>query len=211
MQPGNRILITAGPTRQPIDAVRYLSNRSSGRIGIALAEAAAAAGLEVMLLLGPGDLPPPEGIDTGRFETADDLTAMLEEHFPRCDVLVMAAAVSDYQPVQVAPGKMPRGDDRLVRELEPTPDLVAACAARKRPDQRICAFALDSPDRLHERAAEKLRRKNVDAIVANPLDTMSADTITATVLTPDGQAVQPGPLPKPHFAAWLIAWLMRHF
>ena len=211
MQPGNRILITAGPTRQPIDAVRYLSNRSSGRMGVALAEAAAAAGLDVMLLLGPGDCPPPEGIAAVRFETTDDLAALLDEHFPRCDVLVMAAAVSDYQPVQVVPGKLRRGDRRLVLELEPTIDLVAACAARKRDDQRICAFALDSPDRLHERAADKLRCKNVDAIVANPLDTMSADTITATVLTPDGQAVQPGPMPKRHFAAWLIDWLMRHF
>jgi phosphopantothenoylcysteine decarboxylase/phosphopantothenate--cysteine ligase len=205
-----RILITAGPTHEPIDAVRYLANRSSGRLGICLADAARDAGWEVTLLLGPTPLAPPTGVATERFETTADLAALLERHLPNCDVLLMAAAVADYRPSASAARKLPRTGQKLVLELEPTPDLVAACAARKRPGQRIIGFALEEPVVLAARAREKLAQKNLDAIVANPLETMGADQIRATVYAEDGQAVAPPgdrPLPKTEFARWLIAWL----
>lgn len=206
----HRMLITAGPTHEPIDAVRYIANRSSGRLGIGLARAAQAAGWDATLLLGPVSLPAPDGVQTVPFVSTADLHTLLAEHFPLCDVLIMAAAVADYRPARVAEGKLPRAADRLVLELEPTPDLVAGCVARKRPEQRILGFALEEPAGLAARAQEKLRRKGLDAIVANPLTTMGANAIVATVFTAAGEQITPPSgvaLTKPEFARWLIDWL----
>lgn len=207
---GRRLLVTAGPTHEPIDAVRYIANRSSGRLGVCLAEAGRDAGWDVTLLLGPAPVPPPAGVRTSRFGSTADLAALLDEHFPRCDVLIMAAAVADYRPRPADVAKLPRTGPRLVIELERTPDLVAACAARKRPGQRIVGFALEEPTALEVRARHKLRAKGLDAIVANPLDTMGAADIRATVFTAGGKVVTPRPgtaLDKAEFARWLIQWL----
>jgi phosphopantothenoylcysteine decarboxylase/phosphopantothenate--cysteine ligase len=211
------MLITAGPTHEPIDGVRYIANRSSGRMGIALAEAARDAGWDVALLLGPVALEPPVGVRTFLFETTADLGSLLEQLFPECGVLVMAAAVADYQPRRPSAGKLPRQDHALTLELEPTPDLVAACAARKREGQRIIGFALEEPGSLEERARDKLRRKGLDAIVANPLATMGAADVSATLFTASGEALtmpasqsdMPGAT-KPNFARWLIEWISAH-
>lgn len=206
-----KLLITAGPTHEPIDAVRYIANRSSGRLGVALAEAADAAGWDVTLLLGSVAAGPP-AVRTLRFESTGELATLLDQHFAACDVLIMAAAVADYRPRLPATQKLPRRDATLVLELEPTPDLVAACAARKRPGQRIIGFALEEPAVLVQRAREKLLRKGLDAIVANPLETMGADEIRATVFTAEGAMVAPpagdtGRLSKAAFARWLVEWL----
>ncbi|MCC7407007.1 MAG: phosphopantothenoylcysteine decarboxylase [Phycisphaeraceae bacterium] len=203
-----RILITAGPTREPIDDVRFLSNRSSGRMGMALARAAVEAGHEVTLLLGMGASVEVKGDATRcrviRFESTADLESLLAEHFRGHDVLIMAAAVADYRP-RPTTGKIERSrGEPLDLRLEPTPDLVTAVAAGKRADQRVIAFALEEPDRLEARAAEKLRRKQVDAIVANPLRTMDAGTVEAVLLTADGRRLAPGPLAKDDFARWLV-------
>jgi phosphopantothenoylcysteine decarboxylase/phosphopantothenate--cysteine ligase len=205
-----RILITAGPTHEPIDAVRYLANRSSGRLGVCLAAAARDSGWDVALLLGPTPLPSPAGVLTERFETTADLAALLDRYAPDCDVLVMAAAVADYRPRATAAHKLPRTGEKLVLELEPTPDLVAACAARKRPGQRLIGFALEEPAVLAVRAREKLAQKGLDAMVANPLETMNAEQIRATVYTAGGQVVAPAQgraMPKDEFAQWLIGWI----
>lgn len=249
MARSRRMLITAGPTHEPIDAVRYIANRSSGRMGVALAEAARDAGWNVTLLLGPVALEPPAGVRTFSFESTADLAELLEEHFPACDVLIMAAAVADYRPRRLSeprsvsqqdsepeaqargtspgvserttdaedhrPGhKLPRHDEPLVLELEPTPDLVAQCAARKRADQRIIGFALEEPAVLAERARDKLERKGLDAVVANPLDTMGATDITATVFAAAGRLITMPDLKaasatvsKSEFARWLIEWI----
>ena len=208
------MLITAGPTREPIDAVRYVANRSSGRLGVCLAAAARDAGWDVTLLLGPGSVPAPDGVRTCSFETTAELASLLEEHFPRCDVLIMAAAVADYRPRRVAAAKLPRTSEHLMLELEPTPDLVAGCAARKRPGQRIVGFALEESAVLAERAREKLRRKGLDAIVANPLETMGAEEIRATLYAETGEVCTPTMgsetstgLSKLGFARWLVAWI----
>lgn len=201
-----RILITAGPTREPIDAVRYISNRSSGKMGLALARAGAAAGHQVTLLLGPidGDSGCGAGVNVERFESSADLERLLRSRWPSHDVLVMAAAVADYRPSRVAPGKTPRQQERLALSLEPTPDLVAMMAAGKQPGQRVVAFALEEEKDLERRAAAKLQAKNVDAIVANSLETMGSDEISPVWLTADGGREVLGKLSKEKFAEWLI-------
>ncbi len=209
---GRRLLITAGPTYEPIDAVRYIANRSSGRMGLELAHAGRAAGWSVTLLLGPGAAAPPD-IRTRRFDSAADLARLLDEEFPACDVLIMAAAVADYRPRRSIEEKLGRGAAPLRLELEPTPDLVAGCAARKRPGQRVIGFALEPAGVLEPRAREKLYRKGLDAIVANPLETMGASEIRAVLYTAAGEVLQPPAdapgerIGKPAFARWLIAWL----
>ena len=214
-----RMLITAGPTHEPIDAVRYIANRSSGRLGLALARAARAAGWQVTVLLGPVTQPQPRAVRTIRFESTADLAALLEQHFPHCDVLIMAAAVADYRPRRVRAVKLPRLLQRMNLALEPTPDLVAACAARKRTGQRIIGFALEEPAVLDARARAKLKRKGLDAIVANPLRTMGAADIDAVVYTAAGDVVKPSSAPrgrarhrglsKARFARWLVTWIGR--
>lgn len=200
-----RILITAGPTREPIDAVRFIGNRSSGKMGLALAHAAIEAGHEATLLLGPAVEPSqlPAGCRIYRFESSAELKQLLGAHWPDHDVLLMAAAVADYRPATVAPGKIARQDSLTLR-LEATPDLVALAAATKGPSQRVVAFALEDPAHLEARAIQKMRRKGVDAIVANPLATMDSDAITPLWLTAAGAREAPGRMSKADFARWLI-------
>ena len=204
------MLITAGPTHEPIDAVRYIANRSTGRLGIAVAEAAVHQGRSTTLLLGPTPLQPPEDsrLTTIRFRTTADLQALLNEHWPAHDILVMAAAVADYRPADPAgpSSKRPRGGTSWMVELVPTPDLLAEAAAAARPDQITIGFALEAPDDLVERARRKLAAKRVDAIVANPLATIGSDRIDATVFLRDGQTLRPpGPdCTKREFAVWLL-------
>lgn len=206
---GNRLLITAGPTHEPIDAVRYIGNRSSGRLGIALADRAAATGWSVTLLLGPTGLTPADSrVTLHRFRTAAELESLLRTKFPECDALIMAAAVADYRPKPLAAvtgGKLTRGDQSLTIELEPTPDLLAGVAAAKIPSQLVIGFALEPADRLLESAAAKLRRKGLDVIVANPLQTMESDAIDATILFADGRVHRTGgPVAKDRFAGDLL-------
>ncbi len=209
----HQLLITAGPTHEPIDQVRYIANRSSGRMGIALAGAAHDAGWEVTLLLGPVALDPPPGVQTHRFESTADLADLLDQHFSTCDVLIMAAAVADYRPRRSDQAKLPRKAESLVLELEPTPDLVAACAARRRDDQYIIGFALEDEVGLEARALDKLCRKGLDAIVANPLATMGATEVSATIYSTIGrgqeQTVRQFSISttKDRFARRLISWL----
>ena len=203
-----RVLISAGPTHEPIDAVRYLANRSSGRMGLALADTAVRRRLPTTLLLGPTPLDPPDHSDlqVRRFQTTAELREQLGELWPSHDVLFMAAAVADYRPTgPLATGKIARGPEALRLTLEPTPDLLAELAAQRSPQQIIVGFALEQPDRLLERAKSKLDAKHLDAIVANPLATLEAERITATVLLRGGGTLEPPPdLTKAAFADWLF-------
>ncbi|UCD74289.1 MAG: phosphopantothenoylcysteine decarboxylase [Phycisphaerales bacterium] len=203
-----RLLITAGPTHEPIDAVRYLANRSSGRMGLALSEAACNCGLPTTLLLGPTGLKPPKSshLRTFRFLTTADLQALLTAHWPEHDVLIMAAAVADYRPRRSETGgKIRRRDRNLALELEPTPDLLAALSPHTRPGQTVIGFALEPEAELQREAERKLRKKNLHAIVANPLQTMDSDRVTAVVLLRSGETLQPPrDLEKPAFAEWLL-------
>lgn len=203
------VLVTAGPTHEPIDAVRFIGNRSSGRLGVALADEAARRGCSVTLLLGPTPrLPTDSRVRVERFQTSADLEGLLDGHMPRCDVLIMAAAVADYRP-KVPPGqlggKLKRSASGLTLELEPTADQIARCSERRRPGQLLVGFALEPRDRLLESARDKLVRKRIDLIVANPLETMDAETIEAVVLGRDGfERRTEGAIPKEEFAAWLM-------
>lgn len=220
-----RVLVTAGPTREPIDAVRFISNRSSGRMGVALAQTAAARGHQVTLLLGPVEAwPEGSGSSAGspavplrvrRFERTADLQALLREEWPRHDLLLMAAAVSDHRPMvdqallADASGKLSRGDGPLHLRLEPTPDLLAGLASVTRAEQMAVGFALEPIERLESSALDKLRRKRLFGIVANPLETMDAPTIDGALLLADGRRFAPpeGRCSKARFAEWLILTL----
>lgn len=200
-------LITAGPTREPIDAVRFVSNRSSGQTGMALCRAAIDAGHAVTLLMGPGpaDQACPVGCKLRRFETVAELQGQLDQHIDACDVLLMAAAVSDHRPKHTASGKLPRLEDGALKiEMEPTPDLVAQVAQNTSDQQTIVAFALEEADQLETRATRKLGSKGVDVIVANPLSSMESDTTRAIWIDRLGGRDVIDATDKPSFARWLI-------
>ena len=165
---GLRVLVSAGGTREPIDPVRFIGNRSSGRMGIALAEAALARGAEVTLVAANVALPEPPGVRSVRVETAAELAAAVHEEFPRCHVLLMAAAVADFRPARATAEKIAREEDRpLDLRLEPTEDVLAGLAAGRRADQTLVGFAAEHGGDVVERAREKLRTKGLDAIIVN--------------------------------------------
>lgn len=204
-----KILITAGPTHEPIDAVRYIGNRSSGRMGAALAEAALAAGHDVTLIVGPVTAAMPAAARRIDVETAAQMLDAVQSEFPNHDLLIMAAAVADFRPKQGTREKLKR-TGTLTIECEATPDILAAAGKIKRPDQRSIGFSLESRGNL-ARSREKLVRKDLDLIVYNPVDTMSSATIEAVLLWPDGRAEDLPMRPKLQFAEVLIDRAMRLF
>jgi phosphopantothenoylcysteine decarboxylase/phosphopantothenate--cysteine ligase len=180
-----RILITAGPTWEPIDPVRYIANRSSGKMGAALAQAALAAGHSVTLIAGPITVPMPAVSTRIDIQTAQQMHQAVLAQWPAHDLLIMAAAVADYRPTASAPAKRESGQP-FALQLEPTPDIAAAASEGKRPDQRTIGFSLVAEDQL-DRSLHKLWRKHLDLLVHNPLETMDSPTIKATLLWPDGR------------------------
>lgn len=203
------VLITAGPTREPIDPVRYIGNRSSGQMGAALAAAALDAGHRVTLIVGPGVVPMPPGARRIDVETASQMHQAVLREFPTHDLLIMAAAVADYRPKQIRQDKLSRGGTLSI-ECEPTEDIVADAARRKRPGQRTIGFSLESSGNL-ARAREKLLSKRLDLIVFNPLATMNSPTVGAILLWPDGRSEELPPKSKREFADALVAHAARLF
>jgi phosphopantothenoylcysteine decarboxylase/phosphopantothenate--cysteine ligase len=163
---GLRVLITAGGTREPIDPVRFIGNRSSGRMGIALAAAAARRGAEVTLIAANVALPAPAGVRRVDVETAAQLAAASEDRFPAAHVLLMAAAPADFRAAEPAAGKLRRSGS-LELSLEPTEDILASLAAGRREGQTIVGFAAEHGGEAVERARGKLERKGADLIVLN--------------------------------------------
>ncbi|HSC21430.1 MAG TPA: bifunctional phosphopantothenoylcysteine decarboxylase/phosphopantothenate--cysteine ligase CoaBC [Solirubrobacterales bacterium] len=163
---GLRVLVTAGGTREPIDTVRFIGNRSSGRMGIALAAAAAKRGAEVTLIVANVALPAPPGVRRIDVETAAELADAAAEEFPQTHVLLMAAAPADFRPAAATEGKIKR-QGNLDLHLEPTEDILASLAARRTEGQTIIGFAAEHGGDILGRAKEKLRRKGVDMIVLN--------------------------------------------
>lgn len=196
------VLITAGPTREPIDAVRFISNRSSGQMGLALIQAASAAGHSVTAILGPVSFDLPGQTCRIDVETTREMHEAVMREWPRHDLLIMAAAVADYRPKQLAAGKLAR-TGTLTLELEPTEDIVATAAAVRRPDQRIIGFSLESAGQI-DRAREKLRRKNLDMVVYNPLPTMNSAEVEAVLVDRDGHEQALSRTSKQDFARTLI-------
>ena len=181
-----KLLVSAGPTREPIDSVRFLSNRSTGRMGIAVARAAAEAGHEVALVLGPTALEPPPGVRTVRVETALQMLDALRAELPAADALVMAAAVADFRPAAPAARKLHKGELGEELRLVRNPDILAELRPLKG-GRIFCGFAAETDDVLAS-AADKLARKGLDLIVANDVSAPGAgfavDTNVVTVLRP---------------------------
>jgi phosphopantothenoylcysteine decarboxylase/phosphopantothenate--cysteine ligase len=165
---GLRVLVTAGGTREPIDAVRYVGNRSSGRMGFALAEEAQRRGAEVTVIAANVSLPRADAIHYIDVQTAAELETAATDAFTNADVLLMAAAVADFRPAHPEQSKISKtGRDGLTVELEPTTDVLAALAGKRKPGQTIVGFAAEHGEGAADRAQDKLVRKGVDAIVLN--------------------------------------------
>ncbi|OFV96735.1 MAG: phosphopantothenoylcysteine decarboxylase [Acidobacteria bacterium RIFCSPLOWO2_12_FULL_54_10] len=164
------VLITAGPTREPIDPVRYISNRSSGKMGYAVAEAAHRRGARVILVSGPASLRPPEGVETVPITTAGEMHDAVLKHLPESTIVIKAAAVADFRPVP-APSKIKKSHQPLTLQLEPTADILAEIG-KKKGDRLIVGFAAQTED-LETNALLKLQAKGLDLIVAN--DVMQSD------------------------------------
>lgn len=186
-----RVLITAGPTREYIDTVRFLSNASSGRMGIALANAALDAGHQVTLLLGAVSPDPPAGAEVVPFVSCSDLAEALDEHFSDADVLMMAAAVGDFRPERTYPSKLHRRNGPITLRLYPTEDILASLAAGKRAGQTIVSFSVEDgrEDQVQAKAREEMLAKRADFCVVNPPAAMAAGESEACVLSEDGIAL----------------------
>ena len=183
---GETVLITAGPTREKIDPVRYLTNRSSGRMGYALAEAALRRGARVLLVSGPAALTPPDAAEITRVESAEQMREAVLKLLPQATIVIKTAAVSDYRPKHTASQKI-KGKGALTLELEPTTDILAEIA-RKKDSQIIIGFAAETENAL-ENARQKLSSKSLDAIVANDVSRegvgFDSDRNAVTIITHD--------------------------
>jgi phosphopantothenoylcysteine decarboxylase/phosphopantothenate--cysteine ligase len=192
---GLTVLVTAGPTAEPLDPVRYLTNRSSGKMGYALARAAARRGARVILVSGPTALKPPSGVEFISIETARQMYDAVTERFDRVDVVIKAAAVADYRPREVAGEKIKKTGATLTVELERNPDILAELGRLKK-HQTLIGFAAETND-LEKHAYLKAEKKNLDFLVANDVTLPGAgfdsDTNIVKLVYPDGAVV---PLPK---------------
>jgi phosphopantothenoylcysteine decarboxylase/phosphopantothenate--cysteine ligase len=199
------ILVTAGPTHEYWDAVRYLGNASSGRMGMAVADAAARRGHRVILVLGPTALPPPRGVRLIRVVSARQMRTAVNRAFRSADAVVMAAAVADYRPAGRIRGKLRRTPGRTRIALRPNPDILAGLGRRKG-RRRLIGFALQAGPGRRE-ALDKLRRKNLDWCVLDHPGAIGADRATVTLLDRAGSARTWRNLPKRRFGAMLCRLL----
>ncbi|MFW6035765.1 MAG: bifunctional phosphopantothenoylcysteine decarboxylase/phosphopantothenate--cysteine ligase CoaBC [Halothermotrichaceae bacterium] len=180
-----KVLITAGPTREPLDPVRYLSNYSSGKMGYELARAAVNRGAEVTLISGPTNLQPPAGVETIFVENAQTMNKEVQINFKEKSTIIMTAAVADFKPAEFNENKIKKDYlDYLTIELKPNPDILAGIGQKKKDDQLLVGFAAESKN-LIANAQRKLNKKNLDMIIANEVSNMGSDQNQATVLTED--------------------------
>lgn len=212
---GKRVLVTAGPTYEPIDPVRFIGNHSSGKMGVAIADALAARGAQVTLLLGPSAQEPTQGeVTMVRVRTAAEMHAEAARCFPEMDAAVLAAAVADYRPAQTAKEKIKKGTEEMTLRLEKTPDIAASLGRVKRPDQLLVGFALETEDELAN-AREKLERKNFDLIVLNSLRDAGAgfhhDTNKVTILYRNNKADHFQLKSKKAVAEDIVVAMARHW
>jgi phosphopantothenoylcysteine decarboxylase/phosphopantothenate--cysteine ligase len=188
---GERVLVTAGPTREPIDPVRFVSNRSSGKMGFAVAAAARRRGADVVLVSGPASLEGPPGVDRVSVTTAEEMREAVLAREPWATVVVMTAAVADYKAARPARQKIKKNDQRLALELEPTPDILAEIGARARSNRLLIGFAAETEHGI-EHARRKLREKRLDLIVLNDVSQHDAgfdvDTNRVWLIGAEGEA-----------------------
>ena len=199
-----KILVTAGPTREKLDPVRFLSNRSTGKMGYAIARAAQKAGHEVVLVSGPVALSAPENVCCVKVESAAEMAEAVFSRAAEQDMIVMAAAVADYRPAQVEDQKIKKKDGEFLLRLERTTDILAGLGKMKQPGQLLVGFAAES-ENLLDNAQGKLERKNLDWIAANSVaDGFGTDTDTVILLGKNGEKIQIGPASKQVVAEKLI-------
>jgi phosphopantothenoylcysteine decarboxylase / phosphopantothenate---cysteine ligase len=197
-------LITAGPTREPIDPVRYISNRSSGKMGYAITEAALDAGHEVILISGPVNLAPPRNAKFIFVSTGDEMFDAVQQHADESDVCVLCAAVADYKPAEVSPVKIKKRAARVSLELIPTRDILQSLGRRQNRGFLLVGFAAET-DHLEANAAKKLREKNCDIIVANDVRIgMESDENELLILFRDAEKKKISRAPKKILARELV-------
>jgi phosphopantothenoylcysteine decarboxylase/phosphopantothenate--cysteine ligase len=187
-----RVLITTGGTREPIDSVRFVGNSSSGRMGLALAQAARARGAQVTVIAANVALSRPPGVQWRDAATAAQMQQACEEEFPACDVLLMAAAVADFRPAAPSNGKIKKSSqERLRMELEPTVDILCGLAAKRRDGQTLIGFAAEHGEGAIEYGSGKLKQKCLDAVVVNDISRsdigFDAEANEVTILTAGGE------------------------
>jgi phosphopantothenoylcysteine decarboxylase/phosphopantothenate--cysteine ligase len=211
---GRRILITSGPTEEPIDPVRVVSNRSSGRMGRALAEAALERGARVVLVRGPVAVGDPAGAEVVVVRTTSEMQEAVEERLAESDALIMAAAVADYRPAHPSGSKLRKRDtgEVMTLELVRTEDILGRCAARRSGGRPlIVGFSLESdPERAVRTARDKLKRKGCDLMVSNVTSALGGDRTQVALVAPRTRAVQIGPAEKREAALRIIRWIEGH-
>lgn len=209
---GKTILITSGPTQEPIDAVRFLTNRSSGKMGMALARAGLMMGAEVVLVTGPTAEIPPARARTLRVNTAQEMLAAALPEAGKADLIVGAAAVADYRPAEVMPGKMRRTSDSIELKLVKNPDVLAALTKASKPGAQVVGFAAE-PDEGLDSAFEKIRAKGIHAIAVNDISKaeigFESDDNALTLLFADGTKAESGLRSKLGCGLWLLEQVSR--
>ena len=210
---GKRIIVTAGGTIEPIDPVRYIGNRSSGKMGFAIAEAAARHGARVLLITAPSALSDPRGVKVIRIETACQMREAVLKEYDSCDAVIMSAAVADYRAKTIAPEKIKKSEPTLTIELEKNPDILFELG-QKKSHQILIGFAAETTN-IEEYAARKLEQKNLDFIVANNVATAGAgfntDTNVAMIICRGGKAEKFPLMPKTELAEIIIQRLIKLF
>lgn len=209
---GLKVLVTAGPTREKLDPVRYISNHSSGKMGYSIARAAMMRGAEVILVTGKTDLTPPMGVHTIEITSAADMAEAVKEHAKTQDIIIKAAAVADYRPKYTADEKMKKKDSDLNIELERTEDILGFLGVHKEKGQFLCGFSMETENMI-ENSRKKLKKKNLDLIVANNLKEQGAgfgtDTNIVTLLSGEDTLELPI-MSKDEVANRLLSYILEH-
>ncbi|MBD5547603.1 MAG: bifunctional phosphopantothenoylcysteine decarboxylase/phosphopantothenate--cysteine ligase CoaBC [Lachnospiraceae bacterium] len=209
---GTKVLVTAGPTQEKIDPVRYITNHSTGKMGYAIARAAMMRGAEVTLVTGKTDLIPPMGVHTVEITSAADMAQAVKECAQEQDIIIKAAAVADYRPMHTADEKMKKTDDDMSILLERTEDILGFLGSHKREGQFLCGFSMETENMI-ENSRKKLEKKNLDLIVANNLKEQGAgfgtDTNVVTLLARN-DTVQLPMMGKDEVADQLLTYIMEH-
>jgi phosphopantothenoylcysteine decarboxylase / phosphopantothenate---cysteine ligase len=202
-----RFLITAGPTREFLDPIRFISNRSSGKMGYAIAEAARAIPSQVILVSGPTTLKVPKGVELVSVTTAQEMAEAVWSRFEAVDVCIMAAAVCDFRPKTTVGSKIKKTSFSGALELEPTPDILAELGRRKKV-QVLIGFAAETDD-LEKHAREKLQQKRLDLIVANDSSAFEAETNRVTLVAADGKIERLPEMTKVEVAKVIVERALR--
>ena len=203
-------LITAGGTREYIDPVRFISNASSGRTGLALSQAAIRSNHKVTLITAPTEQKVPKGVKVIKVETAAQMLEAVKKHFAKCDCLVMAAAVSDYTPVRIAANKIKKSDTSLTIKLKPTVDILKWASKNKKQGQLVVGFALEDKA-IRKQGEKKLAEKNLDMIIANTPKAIGAIESNLQIKRPHTKWLRLGKAPKTTTAKKIIRLIEQLF